>query len=405
MALSENDLIHLTRTGEQLKNAVRDLVSQLPPTAQSINGMAKYLSANKSTCQRLLNVLHKSQDGLDVIMLVPGFEGINQFIDCMETLDVDGSLIEQARKASKTFIKDIKTFGRSHSGLKRLLSGRMQSSQGGYSLNAAEQNRAAHFNASRQLLGESSDLTFAAFIAQPNPGNDAFYQEIALVSRQGVNIKTQARPFMQFFSKDCLPSASQTAAHSDGTPNVEEFALGMVDAFSSIDLTEAYSGYSQATSSLVFANLKAEEQPFDATFLFNNPKDSQNPLTSEYKTTVHSISVKIPTKRLVMLMFLDKQLDRRSSVNVGCYPNSIVLERQHHTYDEIWNDRFPEFPELKIVNSLTSVKELTDIERSDEMIQYLFDYAKLDKEQFVCYMIDVQYPIWASTYRIYFEFA
>lgn len=403
--LSENDLIRLNRTGEQLKSAIRNLVNELPQNAQSINGMAKYLGANKSTCQRLLNVLNKSHDGLDVILLVPGFEGINQFIDCIEALSVDQNLVEHARKASKTFIVDIKAFGRSHSSLKRMLGERMQANPGNYSLSAAEQNRAAHYQASSQLLGESGDVTFATFVAQPNPRDENYYQELALVSRQGVRIQTEARPFMQFYSKECLPSASEKVTKSDRPPAVEEFALGMVDEFSSIDLREAYSGYSRATSSLVFANLKSDEMPFDATFLFNNPKESLNPLLGKHKTTVHSISIKIPTKRLVMMVFMDKQLDKRSSVNVGCYPNSVVLERQKHSYDEIWNDRFPEFPELKIVNSLTSIKELTGINQSDEMVHYLFDYGKLKKEDFVCYMIDVKYPIFSSAYRIYFEFS
>lgn len=405
MALGENDLIHLNRTGEQLKSAVRNLIVQLPPHGQSINGMAKYLGADKSTCQRLLNVVNKSHDGIEVILLLPGIDGINQYIDCAETQSIDPTLIDAARKASKTFAKDIKTFSRSHSGLKRLLQAKEEQVEISYSLSAAEQNRADHFHASQRLLGESGELTFAAFIAQPNPRATQHYQEVALVSRQGVNIKTQARPFMQFYSKECLPSDSQRAQKSAGVPLVDEFALGMVDEFSSIDLREAYSGYSQETSSMVFSNIKHEDQPFDATFLFNNPKESANPVDSQFKTTVHSISIKIPTKRLVMLVFLDKQLDKRSSVNVGCYPNSIVLERQRHTYDDIWNDRFPEFPDLKIVNALNSIKELTAVENSDEMVQYLFDYAKLSREQFVCYMIDVNYPIWSSAYRIYFEFA
>ena len=123
MALNENDLIHLNRTGEQLKSAIRNLIAELPQQAQSIAGMAKWLDANKSTCQRLLNVINNSSDGLDVIQLVPGFEGINQFIDCAEAKQIDSSLIEAARKASKTFNGDIKSYGRSHSHLKRSLAG------------------------------------------------------------------------------------------------------------------------------------------------------------------------------------------------------------------------------------------------------------------------------------------
>lgn len=405
MVLNENDLIHLNRTGEQLKSAIRNLIAELPQQAQSIAGMAKWLDANKSTCQRLLNVMNKSNDGLDVIQLVPGFEGINQFIDCAQAKEIDSSLIEGARKASKTFNGDIKSFGRSHSQLKRSLAGLKEQQQVHYSMSAAENNRMLHFQTSEQMLGESSDLTFATFIAQPNKKDERYYQEIAIVSRQQVSIKKQARPFMQYYSHEHLPSATGPDIKTDAARLVDEFELGIVDEFSSIDLKEAFSGYSHPSSSLVFSNLNNSEKPFDASFIFNDPKDSENPLNSDFKTTTHSISIKIPTKRLVMLVFLDKRFDIRSSVHVGCYPYSLQVERAQHTYDEIWNDRFPEFPDVKIVNSLTSVSELTGFNKADSMIQYLFDYAQLSRDEFVCYMIDVNYPIWSTTYRMYFEFA
>jgi hypothetical protein len=405
MALAENDLIHLNRTGEQLKSAIRNLIGEMPAQAQSIAGMAKWLNANKSTCQRMLNVMNKPQDGLDVIQLLPGFEGINQFIDCAQAQQIDSLLIQEARKASQSFNNDIQLFGRSHSQLKRKLAELKDPQQVHHSMSEAENNRRAHFQASQQLLGESSDLTFATFIAQPNKRDDKHYHEFAIVSRQQVSIKKQARPFMQFYSKDALPFSTQPSNNIDTSAMVEQFDLGIVDRFSSIDLREAYSGYSQASASLVFSNMSNSENPFDATFLFNSPQEAENPLNSQFKTTTHSISIKIPAKRLVMLVFLDKRYDIRSTVNVGCYPASTQVERAKHTYDEIWNDRFPEFPDLKILNSLTSVSEKTGINKADDMIQYLFDYAQLSQDDFVCYMIDVNYPIWSSTYRIYFEFA
>lgn len=399
--LTENDLIQLNRTGEQLKNAIRDLIDKMPPHAHSIAGMAKWLNANKSTCQRLLNVMNKSHDGLDVIQLVPGYEGINQFIECAQRKQIDEVLIQQAVKASKTFKSDIHLFGRSHSSLKRRLAA-LKGQQ--YSLSTAESNRMAHFNASVSMLGESSDLTFATMIARPNPKDENYYQEFAIVSRQGVSIQKQARPFMQYYSKEALPFVAGPNASLENVQVLDKFDLGIVEPFSSVDLKEAYSGYSHTSSSLVFSNMDSSEKPFDATFIFNDPQDSKNPLTGHFKTTTHSISIKIPTKRLVMLVFLDKECDKRSSVNVGCYPYSLQVERQEHTYDEIWNDRFPEFPDLKILNPLTSVSELTEIEQADEMVQYLFDYAQVDREDFVCYMIDVSYPIWSTTYRVYFEY-
>ncbi|MFT5161967.1 MAG: hypothetical protein ACI9FJ_000535 [Alteromonadaceae bacterium] len=404
MTLNENELIHLNRTGEQLKSALRNLISEMPSTAQSITGMAKWLQANKSTCQRLLNVMNKSHDGLEVIQLVPGIEGINQFIECAEAKGIDALLIQEAVKASETFKYDIQQYGRSHSQLKRQLTELDNKPHGQYSMNEAQTNRKMLYEASQQLLGESCGLCFASFIVRPNPTDDSTYQELALVAKQQIDIKAQARPFMQYFSKDNLPFAKDPKTFDELSRVVEKFDLGIVERFSSPDLKQAYSGYSRTSSSLVFNNLSNIQIPFDATFLFNNPDGAANPLTTNATTSNHSIAVKMPTERLALLVFLDKRFDRRSTVSVGCYPNSMKIEREQHTLDEVWNDRFPEFPDLKIVNSLTSVTELSGIESADAMVDYLFDYAQLSRDDFVCYMIDVQYPIWSSSYKIYFEF-
>ena len=224
MSLNENELIHLNRTGEQLKSAIRNLISEMPSTAQSIAGMAKWLDANKSTCQRLLNVMNKSHDGLEVIQLVPGIDGINQFIECAQNRGVDGLLIQEAIKANQTFKHDIQLYGRSHSELKRQLSGlNSQQQQGNYSMTTAENNRKVHYEASEQLLGESCGLAFASFIVRPNPLNDQFYQELAIVSKQSVNIKQQARPFMQYFSKDNLPFVKDPNMYTSASRVVEQF--------------------------------------------------------------------------------------------------------------------------------------------------------------------------------------
>ena len=292
--LTETDLIHLNRTGEQLKSALRNLIVQLPPQAQSIAGMAKWLDANKSTCQRLLNVMHKSQDGLDVIQLVPGFEGINQFIECAQDKQIDELLIQEAKKASKIFNNDIHQFGRSHAKLKRRLAALKDQHQVQYSTSSGAANRKAHFNASEMMLGETSELTFASVIALPNKTDNDYYHELALVSRQQVSIQSQGRPFMQFYSQDQLPFAAEPKVNMEDVGKLNEFDLGIVEQFSSVDLKEAYSGYSRTSSSLVFGNMDSSVNPFDATFLFSDPQDAKNPLTGHFKTTTHSISIKIP---------------------------------------------------------------------------------------------------------------
>jgi hypothetical protein len=69
----------------------------------------------------------------------------------------------------------------------------------------------------------------------------------------------------------------------------------------------------------------------------------------------------------------------------------------------MWTERLPCFPDLKVINlnspEISSASELNVVELTD----YQFNYARLNKQNFVCYMMEIDFPIWSSTYRIYFE--
>lgn len=90
-----------------------------------------------------------------------------------------------------------------------------------------------------------------------------------------------------------------------------------------------------------------------------------------------------------MLVFLEKKLDMRSSVNVGCYSGNQKVEEGKLRSDDMWTERLPEFPELRIVQS-----DSPDIYQQDglaigKMCDYLFTFANLDKNEYSCYMLEV----------------
>ena len=189
---------------------------------------------------------------------------------------------------------------------------------------------------------------------------------------------------------------------SEDTINNEEFSVGIVEEFSSPSLINGYSGFSKRHSCLVFDNISSSEPPFDATFLFNNPDDINNPLISDKKSSSTGILIKNPTKRLVMMVFMERRLDIRSTVNVGCYSANLISE-VNLSVDDIWDDKLPEFPELKIVNHDSPIANETNGIKYGHLTDYMFRHAGLDKKNFVCYLMEVPYPIWSSCYRIYFE--
>jgi hypothetical protein len=103
------------------------------------------------------------------------------------------------------------------------------------------------------------------------------------------------------------------------------------------------------------------------------------------------------------LVFLDKAIDMRSTVNVGCYQGNQKVDDGHLKASDMWTERLPSFPDLKIVNLLSPNISSSSSLNIVELTDYQFKFAQLDKQNFVCYMMEINYPIWSSTYRIYFE--
>jgi len=142
---------------------------------------------------------------------------------------------------------------------------------------------------------------------------------------------------------------------------------------------------------------------FNATFLFSNPDELANPLVHKSKCSSTSISIKNPTKKLMMLVFLEKKLDMRSMVNVGCYSGNQKVEEGKLRSDDMWTERLPEFPELRIVQPNSPDAQSISGMAIGELSDYLFNFSNLDKKDFACYLLEVDHPIWSSTYRVYFE--
>ena len=402
--LDNNDLMVLSRTGEQLKNVIRHLLQEFPKSANSIAGMAKWLGIKRSNSQRLLNAVNKSRDGKEVICMLPGVAGIEEFIELCQDKNIKPLLIKDARKALESFQANISQYSRSHSDLKRQLNESILAENSETLANPPSKTRAIHYESIRDLIGESTEFLFCAYILSENQSNPNYLKEYAIVSKQNTRHIDGARPFFQHYSHKNLPGfkgpekVTQTTRFTD-----DQFHVGIAEPFSSDEVINGYSGYSANHSCLVFNNISNRQSPFDATFVFSNPDEIENPLKSNTKSSSTAISIKNPTKRLIMMVFMERKLDMCSTVNVGCYSANHPIPEGHLSADEVWNDRLPEFPELKIVNQDSPIAKQTDSLEYGELSDFLFQLAGLDKQEFVCYMMDVPYPIWSSCYRIYFE--
>lgn len=403
MLLEKEDLIALNRTGENLKSVLRHLVQGFPHPAQTIAGMSNWLDFNRSNCQRIINAINKSTDGKQVLCNLPGIAGLREFLAKISKQTVEEQLIQEARCAIDSFDIQIKKYARSHAELKRLLSYTPVKNTFDKNLLSAEEKREQHYLVSKQLIGSSIETLFSCYILKESDQNKEYLQEVAMISKQQVVRSKASPPFVQFYTRphpEGFVAPENITAKSRIEPS--HFHIGVVDEYSSEGMLSAYSSYSPSNSGIVFNDLE-DTETFDATFLFCNPDELANPLEHESKCSSTSISIKNPTKKLVMLVFLEKKLDMRSSVNVGCYSGNQKVEEGKLRSDDMWTERLPEFPELKVLHPDSPGAQVNGSIAIGEMSDYLFSFANLDKKDFSCYLLEVEYPIWSSTYRIYFE--
>ena len=403
MPLEKKDIVALNRTGESLKHVLRHLIIKFPQSAQSISGMSTWLDYNRSNCQRILNALQKSDNGKEVLCLLPGISGLEEFISKVSHCHAEPQLILEAEKAIQVFNHQIKQYARSHAELKRLLSEPKNVLNANHEIVTGQNKRKQHFVSSKQLLDSSVDTLFSCYILTQSSHDQEFLQEVAMISKRGIIRGKEAPPFVQFYTHP-NPEGFTAPEHITAESRIEanKFRIGIVDEFSDVNLADAYSSYSTSNSGIVFNELN-DGGPFDASFLFSNPDELANPLVHQSKCSSTSVSIKNPTQKLVMMVFLEKKLDMRSSVNVGCYSGNQKVEEGKLRADDMWTERLAQFPELNVLQtSSPRAHNIGDL-NVGEMCDYLFNFASLDKGDFVCYMMEVDYPIWSSTYRIYFE--
>jgi len=401
MSLHQSNLSALSQLGKELRSALKVVINNFPTRMQSISGMSEHLKYNRSNCQRLLNAISKSKDGIEVICLLPGITSLMDFCE-KSALYIEAEENHKLYNLIEEFQKQIRLNARSHSELKRLLSNNGEAHPK-KSIIIEEDKQARLYEAAKELIGISVDTLFCSYILSNNTKNKKFLQETAMISKLGNTHKKFAPPFVQFYTHPHPNNfITPSLVTADSTTSNDGFSIGIVDEYSSDGLFDAYASYSPSNSGIVFDDF-SDNKPFDATFLFDNPDELANPITHQSHCSSTSISIRNPTKQLVMLVFLDKSIDMRSTVNVGCYQGNQKVDDGHLKASDMWTERLPSFPDLKIANLLSPNIASSSSLNIVELTDYQFNFAQLDKQNFVCYLMEINYPIWSSTYRIYFE--
>ena len=397
MPLSDQELQHLEQLGQEINTSLTQIFNAFPNEARTIRGLSQFLDYNGSNCQRILKALSIKHDGLGVITALPGIAALEEFGNKSKNY-LDSGVSEQFIHLVVEFAHTLKEAGKSHAKLKSLL--QPKNVTPGKNSSSKFNQRENLYLAAKDLLGASIDHIFCGHILTVNSYEDEYLHEIAMISKQGIHRNTHALPCLLHYSH---PHPSQFNGPELITENTrlnnQYFSIGIVDEHSTSLLNQAYNRFSPSNLGLIFDDLNNHGQPFDATFLMSNPDELVNPLMNRSQCSSTFLTVKSPTKKLTMMVFLERKIDMRSSVSVGCYLSNEKVEDKRLRDADISHEQMSNTPEVKIIN----LNSLPDSSKDKTLANYMFKYANLDSQDFICYLIEMDYPIWSSTYRIYFD--
>ncbi|AOE49763.1 hypothetical protein [Kangiella sediminilitoris] len=400
--LSRKELSLIGREGERIKIGLSNLVDAFPNHAKTITGMSKWLGANKSTCQRMVETINKADTGLEVIDSLPGPAGIKGFIKLAESKGSNESLLEEARSVVQRFENLIYDFSRSHSALKKLI---RESSSVKETTNSKRDNRAALFESVKKITGETMESSFAAFILKESEQDSNYIQQFTLTYYDSCETSEHSRPLM-------MPIAPVENKILSGEPDIvsQEQVKGsnlplfsVIKEFTSSSITENLDKF-ELDGDVMVIPTKLGRSNLNFGAIQHYPKLQQSPFHGGKKVSCVGLQTRYPTRIQYIACFLEKTFAMRSVANAGVYAGGSDIAGISSS-DLLWYDRFHDEADLRLSEPYDDFNEKLDYPLANELVDNLFSMSGCQRDQYTCFLMKVEYPIWSATYRMFFQYA
>ncbi len=181
----------------------------------------------------------------------------------------------------------------------------------------------------------------------------------------------------------------------------------LFEDFSTPNIARCFAGIGSLGNNLIYNHLlePIDGKKFDITLAFGETKTQGNPVKGNHKIICQSMNLRSPAKRGILLTMIEKDLDKHGTLHAGCYPASMKAQEAGQNPEELWSDRILDAPEIKLFNpDNENLNMKCGIEDFDELVSQAMTILDDDISNYVGYYVDVEYPLWLTTERFYFDF-
>lgn len=402
--LSSSKLAFINREGERIQNDLAKIIESFPNFARTITGMSRWLKANKSTCQRMVEAVINANDGLQVIKLLPGPSGILKYIDLASQQKVNKKLISKAQNSVVRFENLIYEFSRSHSALKKLIENSTNKDVGKVNKN---QKRKELFQVAKELTGESIETEFKFFILKDNEEDNSYLQQLTFSYIENYQLSGESRPmlFMVTPFDGSVEINTPTIMGGQQKPEGEIPTFALIEELTSQEVLNNAEDSIFGDSWIVIPTDPKPTTTVNIGFIKNYPHEQLGPFHGGKNASCTSVMVRSPTKKLHMVCFLDRKYAMRSVADIGIYSTNTDLVHRISSPESLWFDRFQDDVGLSLYNSNINFSEKLDFPKANDLVDSFFHLSGCNKEDYSCFLVTVDYPLWSSHYRMYFQYA
>ncbi|TQV84950.1 hypothetical protein [Aliikangiella coralliicola] len=407
--ITPKQLKTLERQGERYKSIIRKFINRLPSNARSVTGLGKWFNISRSNSQRVLQVL-TSSDGLEVIQLMPSPQGLHKFVRAVIEKDPETPHLIQLNQMIGQFEALLIDFGISHNQLKVQLK---EDKAFNRTLEPDENNskRKTIFELNSQLIDESVTLNLGIDCSVINDSIPDYLSEVVLASRRGLKFGSRARPYIQPFvgnernyqlNQPKLIRSEQLQHSAEKTSR--QFLL---TDYSSPNIESCFRGLGPDGNKIIYdiKEMSQGQHLLDITLSHIDPISEPNPLSQQHDITIHGVECRNPSQKIVLISLLDKRLATNSIAKAGNYTTSYTAQESGFFPEEIWSDRFSNNIQLEIFNpGETDLATKLQIPELNLLLNATARANNRNLSDLVGYYIVVDYPLWFTTYRIYFEY-
>ncbi len=385
------------------------ILSGVPSQHRGASALARYLSADRPTCQRIVQTVQKPDAGAVSLLSLPGVDGIRNFIKACQVCNLNADVLDAAEAAVSEYERLISEAGGSHAKLCRKIAGEGDSAARCMNVDSFAklqgdvnefQWRRHLYDSAKLVTGRWFTSTWTIFIYNIVPGNPDSVDRAMVTACFGHVSTAKAPPFVIRLGRDTErqhEAFDGRKLNEGGAALLEEFCSrplprlvlqGEGSRCLNHVIEPASAGMESRLIDIAIANRIADPLP--------HPRLNDPPREETWNLMSY------PTESMVLDVFLHRDLARVSlpSVETHLWSPSTL----DSAWDR-WMTRLPHAPQLQVLGP--GVENITHPPKPQYsgLVQHLFNLTGWNSSEFYGYRCFEQYPIWRVGYCVVNDFS